>query len=108
MNVFGLGNDHVFAMDKVLFFDFCCCCCMAFKSVTAAFQLRVLSKVDSIVEQVTTSGDILSFCKGYERKGGNRKNSRVEQTFDFQMSNMSVSMYDILSPSSFPKHTWHT
>ena len=64
MNVFGLGNDHLFSMDKVLFFDFCCCWCIAFKSVTAAFQLRVLSKVDRIVEQVITSGDILSFYKG--------------------------------------------
>ena len=54
--MFGGGSDH-----DVLFW--CLeACCIALNSVMAAFQLRHLSNVVSRVEQVMTSGDILSFC----------------------------------------------
>jgi hypothetical protein len=60
--VFGGGSDHplfVFVMDAAVA-DVDADCCIAFRTVTAAFQLRPLSNVVMSVEQVTTSGDILS------------------------------------------------
>lgn len=53
----GDGSDHFLFVYVVVCDD---AARMTFKSVTAAFQLRPLSKVDIMVEQVTTSGDIPS------------------------------------------------
>lgn len=60
--MFGGGSDHplvLLSMDAAVA-DVDDDCCIAFRSVTAAFQLRPLSNVVISVEHVTTSGDILS------------------------------------------------
>lgn len=55
MYVFGNGSDHLVSWSS--FFDDAS---IAFNRVTAAFQCRPLSNVVMSVEQVMTSGEMLS------------------------------------------------